>query len=201
MWAAVNTTPSEEGTRKFTIKQKGETLTYADVLGLWDTSHEFRSYYLDILSASPFTAYRWEHPCVETSTTSRPYEFVLVRSESLERAVDSNAFSSHFDSESEVTTFSNLGRDAVMVVPCPVAELEIYGHLAAFVRGAPASQRHELLRSITRAMNERISDAPVWLSTAGMGVSWLHVRLDNRPKYYSHEAYRECDYKLADEGL
>ena len=26
-----------------------------------------------------------------------------------------------------------------------------------------------------------------FLSTAGMGISWLHLRLDNRPKYYVSE--------------
>ena len=30
---------------------------------------------------------------------------------------------------------------------------------------------------------------PTWLSTAGMGVSWLHVRLDSQPKYYGFAAY------------
>jgi uncharacterized protein DUF6940 len=29
-----------------------------------------------------------------------------------------------------------------------------------------------------------------WVSTAGMGVPWLHVRLDTRPTYYRHAAYR-----------
>ncbi|MFO1021395.1 MAG: hypothetical protein U0903_11970 [Planctomycetales bacterium] len=31
---------------------------------------------------------------------------------------------------------------------------------------------------------------PVWLSTAGAGVPWLHVHLDDQPKYYSHAPYR-----------
>jgi hypothetical protein len=31
---------------------------------------------------------------------------------------------------------------------------------------------------------------PEWLSTAGAGVSWLHVRLDDRPKYYGYAPYR-----------
>jgi len=30
-----------------------------------------------------------------------------------------------------------------------------------------------------------------WVSTSGLGVAWLHVRVDSKPKYYSHEAYRE----------
>jgi hypothetical protein len=39
-------------------------------------------------------------------------------------------------------------------------------------------------------MHQRVSAKPVWLSTAGGGVAWLHVRLDDRPKYYAHAPYR-----------
>ena len=41
-------------------------------------------------------------------------------------------------------------------------------------------------------MQRRLSAKPVWLSTAGAGVSWLHVRLDDRPKYYGYAPYREA---------
>mmetsp|Transcript_9405 Transcript_9405/g.21189 ORF Transcript_9405/g.21189 Transcript_9405/m.21189 type:complete len:541 (+) Transcript_9405:444-2066(+) len=30
---------------------------------------------------------------------------------------------------------------------------------------------------------------PVWLSTSGMGVPWLHVRLDSSPKYYTYHGF------------
>ncbi|MGB1216866.1 MAG: DUF6940 family protein [Saprospiraceae bacterium] len=33
----------------------------------------------------------------------------------------------------------------------------------------------------------------MWLSTAGLGVYWLHIRMDNRPKYYKHKAYKEIE--------
>ena len=91
----------------------------------------------------------------------------------------------------DVETFSNLGRDAVMVVPCPVGSDSAYGHLASFTRDAPEPQQHELWKAVGKAMQNRLSDKPVWLSTAGMGVSWLHVRLDDRPKYYGFAPYRE----------
>lgn len=31
---------------------------------------------------------------------------------------------------------------------------------------------------------------PVWFSTSGMGVPWLHFRLDHRPKYYTFTPYK-----------
>ena len=92
--------------------------------------------------------------------------------------------------KAEVVTFANLGRDAILVVPCPVAEFSAYGHLAAFVRFAPEQQRHALWKSVGAAMAGRVGAKPVWLSTAGAGVSWLHVRLDDRPKYYGFGSYR-----------
>ena len=78
-----------------------------------------------------------------------------------------------------------------MVVPCPIADSTAYGHLASFVRHAPEVQRDALWRSVGEAMARRIGAKPVWLSTAGAGVSWLHVRLDDRPKYYGFGPYKQ----------
>nr|WP_218152073.1 hypothetical protein [Nitrosomonas communis] len=79
-----------------------------------------------------------------------------------------------------------------MVVPCPRGPITGYGHLGAFLRQAPARQRHSLWRSVGSAMERRLGVKPVWLSTAGAGVSWLHVRLDDRPKYYGYVPYRSA---------
>ena len=177
--------------QRFVISQNNDSLSYADVISLWQDNAEFRSYYVSLLSASPFAAYRWETPCVTTATLDRDFEFVLLRSDALARPVDATAFSSHFETGSQIATFPNLGGDAVMVVACPIADLSIYGHLASFIRHATESQLHDLWRSVAAAMGERVSERPVWLSTAGMGVSWLHVRLDDRPKYYGHSPFRQ----------
>ncbi len=83
-----------------------------------------------------------------------------------------------------------LGRDAILVVPCSEAPPEAYGHLAAFSRDAPAEQQHAFWKLVGESVASRLSTKPVWLSTAGAGVSWLHVRLDDRPKYYGHAPYR-----------
>jgi hypothetical protein len=64
--------------------------------------------------------------------------------------------------------------------------------MAAFIRDAPEAQKHELWQAVGAAMAARLDARPVWLSTAGMGVSWLHIRLDSRPKYYGFAPYREA---------
>jgi len=80
--------------------------------------------------------------------------------------------------------------DLVLVVPCPIGPPAAYAHLASFLRQAPVEQMHTLWEMVGEAVESRLGAAPVWVSTAGMGVSWLHVRLDDRPKYYGYRPYR-----------
>jgi hypothetical protein len=85
--------------------------------------------------------------------------------------------------------FPNLGLDAILVVPYPIAAHSVYAHLATFLRKGPESQRHALWQAVGYTMAQRLSSAPIWLNTAGGGVAWLHVRLDSRPKYYVYSRY------------
>jgi hypothetical protein len=57
------------------------------------------------------------------------------------------------------------------------------------VRQAAQSQIENLWRETGRAMRENLSERKLWLSTSGLGVSWLHIRLDSYPKYYQHRPY------------
>jgi hypothetical protein len=168
-------------------------LRYREVLDLWRDEPSFRSTFISVLSEVPFRAYRWETPAVTTETADRVFECVLLNSPSLARTADPEPFAAHFappDSEDGIVVFDNLGGDAALVVPSPRGPEAAYGHLAAFVRQAPAAQNHALWQAVAGAMQERISERPVWLSTAGGGVAWLHVRLDDRPKYYGFRPYR-----------
>ena len=93
-----------------------------------------------------------------------------------------------------VMSFHNLSKDATLVVPLPrVSESRIYIHLANFLRHAPKHQKLDLWRLALDELLQKIEthpNRPVWLSTSGLGVSWLHIRLDSAPKYYTHTPYR-----------
>jgi hypothetical protein len=180
-----------ESTHRYTIFGDGAQLTNAQVVTLWKSEAEFRSFFLTLLAESPFAAYRWETPPVTLATWDRYFEFVLVDAPGLARTPDRQTFAKQFDAAERdgIAMFQNLGKDATLVVPAPLDASSAYDQLAAFIRTAPDYQRHALWRAVGQAMQSAVGERPIWLSTAGGGVAWLHVRLDATPKYYSYRPY------------
>ncbi|MBL9164645.1 MAG: hypothetical protein JNL18_18095 [Planctomycetaceae bacterium] len=192
MWTSREEALSGPSGVRYDVAFDDRPATFGDVVDAWQQNEEFRSWFTSLLAASPFTAFRWETPGVNRVTLDRPFEFVLLDDPRLARQPDAYAFATHFPNASNgITTFANLGGDAVLVVPAPLTEDIAYGHLAAFIRHAPEQQCQALWQAVGTAMAARLNSRPVWLSTAGAGVSWLHVRLDDIPKYYGHHPYRQ----------
>jgi hypothetical protein len=192
MWATRSELTASGRLLKVAIDLDSSPVSYAEVLRRWQQDASFRSWFIALLADSPFVAFRWETPPITAATADRPFEFVLLDSPGLAQKPDANPFADHFDSAAAggVVEFPNLGKDAILVVPCPTGSQSAYGHLAAFVRLAPEPQQHALWALVGGVMQRRLNDKPVWLSTAGAGVSWLHVRLDDRPKYYGYRPFQ-----------
>jgi len=193
MWTSQTEQLNAERGVKITIDCDSSALSYGEVLRLWQQDPNFCAWFNALLAQTPFPAFRWETPPLMTATVDRPFKFVLLDRPGLVRDPDPNAFAEHFGSASAegVVAFPNLGKDAIMIVPCPGKPLGAYSHLGAFVRHAPEPQRLALWRQVGMSMQNRLNGHPVWLNTAGAGVAWLHVRLDDRPKYYAYEPYRK----------
>jgi hypothetical protein len=177
---------------RYQLSRDSAPLPHAEVLELWCHHEPFRSFFIALLSEISYRAFRWETPPVTRGTVERDFEFVILDSPGIDLPADPADFSEHFTAHRPgdgIVVFENLGRDAVLVVPVPLGTDSAYSHLAAFARQAPASQQHALWRVVGDTMQKRLSERPLWLSTAGGGVPWLHVRLDSRPKYYGFEPY------------
>lgn len=148
----------------------------------------------EALRAAPFAAFCFETPALRATGLGRPFVARLVDSPTLARAVvDRQPFSEHFALEPWRTTvvFDSLGRDARLVAPCPVQPEACCAHLAVFLRGAPEAAVAAWWSANADELRRQLSaDQPRWWSTAGLGVSWLHGRIDRRPKYYRTAAYR-----------
>lgn len=169
-----------------------EPKTVGEVLGALMVDAEFRAEWNAALAEVPFDAYRWETPRLSLESLDDPFEAVVVEDVRLRRPQNPDAFAEHFEDGSDVLvlTLPNLSGDATLVVPTPLVYADCYCHLGEFVRGAPMAQQDALWQRTAETALERCADAPLWLSTAGGGVPWLHVRMDKSPKYYAHAPYR-----------
>ncbi|UCG73909.1 MAG: hypothetical protein JSV45_05920 [Chromatiales bacterium] len=179
--------------QRIRLVKNGSRLPFRQLFSLLEHDPDFREWYSQALMNSALEAFFWEHPPVTSATFDNEAEFVLLNAPSLAGVrADSTAFESQFASQpqGDVLVFPNLGGDALLIVPRPVGRLEAYPHLAAFLRHAPQAQVHALWRTVATTVREQLSTTPMWLSTAGLGVYWLHLRLDTRPKYYSFAPYK-----------
>jgi hypothetical protein len=174
------------------LDDSGLEITFEQVVGEWRSNEAFRSFWHSSLGNLELDTYCWECPPVTKLNFSRAFECVFMSSPLLARmAPDPDAFSEHFLPGCGVAIFDSLGNDARLVAPCPDSPGVNYAHLAAFVASAAQAQASALWQAVGEAMDKRIQASPIWLSTAGLGVAWLHVRLDSRPKYYGHAPYRD----------
>jgi hypothetical protein len=181
---------------KYHILENDRKLLYAEVIQKWKHDVEFRSFYTHVLATAEFKAFFWEHPPITKATFEQTYEFILYDSPLLTKVrTDRHSFEKYFSQPTQyegIVSFMNLGKNALLVVPCPMREVvETYTHLAVFIREAPEAQKHHLWQMVAESVENQLNDRPTWLSTAGLGVYWLHIRLDTIPKYYHFKPYKE----------
>lgn len=176
-------------------QQKRRVLTmkeWADVL-----FNDYESFN-DILASCPFEAFFWE--CAPTTDGSNRMEFVLVDSTALAQfaraAPDRMTFRHYFRSpslehEPTVAVFPSLGKDALLLAPTTQSR-EPFTDIAYFARHASATQQKNIYQQLAQLVQEKLqnNEAPFWLSTSGMGIAWMHIRLDDRPKYYTYKPFQ-----------
>jgi len=132
------------------------------------------------LAEAPFEAFLWE--CRPDRTL--PFACHLLDCPPLARVrPDASPFGVKL--RSPINTFPNLRGDSTLIAP---GTQGVYPHLAAFLRTASDAELRGLWGAVADAVDAWTG--PLYLSTHGLGVYWLHVRLDSRPKYFRHGPFR-----------
>ena len=190
MWQSIKTTLEEDFKYQYHILENQQKISFQQFFDLLIQNAAFRKFYNKLLADCKFEGYFWEHPPMTSGTLEKEYEFVLVKNKGLAR-IEPNpkAFATYFQKDQLVVDFDNLGRNARLVAPCPVDQKD-YAHLARFTRQASESQLDAFWQRVGEQYLETIKKGKRWLSTSGLGVYWLHIRIDKVPKYYSHKTYR-----------
>ena len=186
--------------------EEKKILTFLDFFLALQTKSHFSEYFIELLKSSKYKAFFFECPALTIVNLAKPLEFVLTESSRLASVTKPNldAFAENFQAEgssqSSVVVFSNLGKDATLVAPVPednTKRMSKYIHLAVFLRESTMHDSQELFSEVAKTALDKIqaqTGVPLWLSTSGTGIFWLHVRLDSRPKYYTYSKYIDKNY-------
>lgn len=153
--------------------------------------------------------YFWECIPVSRETIDKRFEFVVTKSISLERNEKRDqeflTFKDHLvkSEDDHVTSFLNLGKDAILIVPIPKRinkrNFVQYKNISQFIMNSHKfpDQQISFWKEVAIRLNENLKDnIPLWLSTDGLGVNYLHVRIDFSPKYYSWKEYRKEELEV-----
>lgn len=191
MWK-VSEIESSQQNIKFAIHEDGSPISNRYFLELLQDSQSFREFYNSFLAETDYEAFFWENKPMMGQNLGQDYECTILNSAFLaSRSPDSQTFRQYFDKDKMVVTFSNLGNDAELIVPCPQKDDNCYTHIGSFVRKADDEQIDEFWKITGRETLREIGSKPKWLSTSGLGVFWLHVRIDTIPKYYQTKEYKK----------
>lgn len=184
----------------------GQAVTFAHFFATLQASDEAMVDFKDALSGHPDGMF-FECPPVTAATwNTLPFEFVLIpRADAFAgMTLDIVSFASHFaDARANgqtVAAFDSMGKDARLVAPCNRGSIG-WAHLSEFVHRADGKLFAALWRRVGAELHTRLTAGvngttdlagmlPLWLSTSGLGVSWLHVRIDSRPKYYQFRPFK-----------
>jgi hypothetical protein len=195
MWKTRRRTIRENWGETLSLSADGRVLSVADAIAGWRDDAMFRDFFIAELAATSFPAFFWEMPPLTRAMLCDPFECALIRGDALARMrADDTDFASHLDGAAPVAAFPNLGGDALLIAPRRMSDADCYGHIAAFVRAAPDAQRHALFQLLARETEKMLetTSSRFWISTSGLGVPWVHVRLDSYPKYYQYRRYAEA---------
>ena len=181
----------DHATIKLSLQCDHKALSFQQVLTAWEQDPDFCRFFGCTLAALPFAAFFWEMPPLLASTVGQEFECIFVDSPALAGvSPQPEIFQQHFvQACNGVASFVNLGGDALLVAPEPDAGAA-YTHIAEFSRTAPVHKQVALWQQVGKLYQQQEGAGPVWLSTSGLGVFWLHIRFDLYPKYYTHSPYK-----------
>ncbi len=188
----------------------GNILSWQRVLMLLQGGGQESLELADALTAAvgnncPFKAAFWETiPLSRARLHDTPFAFVLADAPLLETMeADSHAFDEHKRTDGAlVRAFNNLGGDALLISPVKLRQGDSdaeYIHVKVFMSRNGEMEKLQA-RQMWKALGDGLKrllddpftgkDQPLWVSASGLGIGWLHLRIDKFPKYYTFHPFK-----------
>lgn len=142
-------------------------------------TNKFLNELIDILRNCKFDSYLLQ--CLKYEK-GKFFTFLLFDCPMLNKRkeTDFDTFDKYLDEEENVI-FENINKDCLLISPNykVLSEKYDYSNISRYFRTQTKKNLIKLLRFIFDNYQENM-----YLNTHGLGVNYLHFRLDNKPKYY-----------------
>jgi len=131
----------------------------------------------------PNKPFMWKCKPVSKLSDKFTYQFKIAKFPLIQ---DLNSFSEHFKKykkSNKVINFYNLSKSTQLIVPYP-NENKNYSHFQLFLQNASNEQQANLWKKIGNVLIEEINNnTKIWLSTHGLGINYIHIRIKASPDY------------------
>ena len=163
-------------------------MKWSEVLSLWESGN-----YPEIPKNIKLP-YFWR-TSVLSNKKDLVYKEEFVEDERLlEAKEDFKPFEEHLNKskdEKYAISFPNLSGDTILVVPIP-RKSKRFTNMFYFMSNASEKQKKELWKKVALEAKEFLkTNENIWISTHGLCVNYLHVRICNTPKYYENSKLKK----------
>ena len=135
-----------------------------------------------------------EFPCL--TNLMEKFEFVIINAVQMENIIpNSSSFKINHNNNNNIIITKSLSMDTTLIIPNINSKnnyADIYNFLDPnnnnLVDIDIISKFWE--NTASQIILELNSKKKIWISTSGLAVHWLHLRISESPKYYNHEPYK-----------
>jgi hypothetical protein len=90
----------------------------------------------------------------------------------------------------------NLPKDTILVIPKP-RQNKNFANIYYFMKNASKIQQKELWKLVAKQAKIMLKKYDnIWISSQGLGISYLHIRICNFPKYYEKSKLQTIPKKI-----
>ena len=154
-------------------------MNWNNILGQWENGHPF-NYPLRLKNR-----FHWNtSPIMNQGHCKYKQKFKI--NHQLPKEQNNHAFIKYIlkSKHKYAVSFLNLSKDTMLVIPMPRADKN-YATLKDFVDNASPNQQKEFWKFVSQTIRKCMKKHDtLWVSTHGLGVPYLHIRISTQPKYY-----------------
>ena len=172
-------------------------MTYKRLFDVIQFSARTTEQFIEIFKQCPFEQYYFEvKPINIKNINTTQFEFVLYAATGLFNKAKYDKFEEYGinQSNNRIKHFMNPSKNTLLIVPTynKKCDIHTYAHIANFMRYGNNKQQHNLLKKMFKYYEKELNKTTnqLWLSTSGKGVPWLHIRIDQIPKYITFDEYK-----------